>query len=169
MDDAKAVIGVEDGRLVVTGAEVQYVYLGAASILYIRIPESQYTMQFLGELQRHFADLRRVSRAPFGCLVLCGHQPLEFAPIHDEVMASHGWVRAESKVANAAEIPLDRVALTIWKDGSYQVWGGADANYAQADPDYLVSIGLGELQILAMSETAQVEDPGGAVATESNS
>lgn len=35
--------------------------------------------------------------------------------------------------------------LTVWKDGSFKVWGVMDGFYAQADPDFLVNIGVVEM------------------------
>ncbi len=32
--------------------------------------------------------------------------------------------------------------VTIWNDGSWQVWGGADSYMAQSDLDYVTSIDL---------------------------
>lgn len=37
------------------------------------------------------------------------------------------------------------LVVTIWKDGTWKVWGAMDAFYAQADEDYLVTISLREL------------------------
>lgn len=36
-------------------------------------------------------------------------------------------------------------AVTIWKDGTFKVWGVMDAFYAQADPDFFLNIGMAEL------------------------
>jgi len=39
----------------------------------------------------------------------------------------------------------NKIAVSIWKDGSWKVWGGMDAYYAQNDPDYLLTIGMGDM------------------------
>ena len=49
----------------------------------------------------------------------------------------------------------NRIALTVWKDGTHTVWGGMDAFYAQGDPDHLFSIGIGDLLEEAQKEAAQ--------------
>jgi hypothetical protein len=33
-------------------------------------------------------------------------------------------------------------AITVWKDGTWQLWSAGDAYYAQNDPDWLVTIPL---------------------------
>lgn len=35
-----------------------------------------------------------------------------------------------------------KMAITVWKDGSWKVWRAPDAYYAQDDPDHLVNIPL---------------------------
>ena len=35
--------------------------------------------------------------------------------------------------------------LTVWKDGCFKVWGAVDAEYAQADPDFFVNIGVEQI------------------------
>ena len=37
------------------------------------------------------------------------------------------------------------VVMTIWKDGSYKIWGAVDALYAKDDPDYFVTIPFGDI------------------------
>lgn len=34
-------------------------------------------------------------------------------------------------------------AITVWKDGTWQVWSVLDAYYAREDPDWLVEILVG--------------------------
>ena len=40
--------------------------------------------------------------------------------------------------------------VTVWKDGTYKVWGAMDAYYAQADPDFLMNVGV--VDVLAEME-----------------
>lgn len=37
------------------------------------------------------------------------------------------------------------LAITVWKDGTWQVWGALDAYYAQNDPNWLLTIPLKDL------------------------
>jgi len=37
------------------------------------------------------------------------------------------------------------LVLTVWKDGTWKVWGAMDAYYSRGDPNYLVTIPLKEL------------------------
>ena len=37
------------------------------------------------------------------------------------------------------------MAITVWKDGTWMVWGVLDAYYAQNDPEWLVTIPLKDL------------------------
>jgi hypothetical protein len=37
------------------------------------------------------------------------------------------------------------LVVTVWKDGTWKVWGAMDAYYAQSDEDYLVTIPLRDL------------------------
>lgn len=39
-------------------------------------------------------------------------------------------------------LPTGDQVVTVWKDGTWKVWGAMDAFYAQSDPDYLVTIAL---------------------------
>lgn len=36
-------------------------------------------------------------------------------------------------------------ALTVWSDGSYQLWGAMDAEYAKGDSNYLLTIPVSEI------------------------
>lgn len=36
-------------------------------------------------------------------------------------------------------------AITVWKDGTWKVWSVGDAEHAQNDPEWLVTIPLSEL------------------------
>lgn len=38
------------------------------------------------------------------------------------------------------------LVVTVWKDGTWKVWGAMDAFYAQSDPDYLVTIALKDMK-----------------------
>jgi hypothetical protein len=42
-------------------------------------------------------------------------------------------------------LPQNEQVVTVWKDGTWKVWGAMDAFYAQADPDYLVTIPAKEI------------------------
>ena len=37
------------------------------------------------------------------------------------------------------------LAITVWKDGTWVVWGELDAYYAQNDPEWLLTILLKDL------------------------
>ena len=37
------------------------------------------------------------------------------------------------------------MAVTVWRDGTWQVWGILDAYYVQSDPEWLVTILLKDL------------------------
>nr|WP_290224064.1 hypothetical protein [Trichocoleus desertorum] len=50
------------------------------------------------------------------------------------------------------ETVLKKVVLTVWKDGTFQVWGAMDATYAQGDPGWLINIGFEELNSLLAQE-----------------
>lgn len=41
--------------------------------------------------------------------------------------------------------------ITFWRDGSYRIWGGMDAEYSKTDPDYLTTIPLTEEEIKSLS------------------
>ncbi len=45
----------------------------------------------------------------------------------------------------ASILPTNEQVVTIWKDGTWKVWGAMDAFYAQSDDDYLLTIALKEL------------------------
>lgn len=45
----------------------------------------------------------------------------------------------------ASILPQNEQVVTVWKDGTWKVWGAMDAFYAQSDPDYLVTIPLKDL------------------------
>lgn len=49
-------------------------------------------------------------------------------------------------------LDLGKHAVTIWKDGSYKIWGAMDAHYAQSDPDYLATIGVAEMVAGAVAD-----------------
>jgi len=49
--------------------------------------------------------------------------------------------------------------ITIWKDGTWKAWGGVDAHYAQADPNYLLTIPMKDI-VSAMSRPDGVPAPG---------
>lgn len=44
----------------------------------------------------------------------------------------------------ASILPTNEQVVTVWKDGTWKVWGAMDAFYAQSDDDYLVTIALKE-------------------------
>jgi hypothetical protein len=59
------------------------------------------------------------------------------------------------------------MAITIWKNGEYRVWGGMDAFYAQADPDFLVNIALSDIEADAAKERADATARGALTTAES--
>lgn len=46
----------------------------------------------------------------------------------------------------ASILPQNEQVVTVWKDGTWKVWGAMDAFYAQTDPDYLVTIAIKEIK-----------------------
>jgi hypothetical protein len=36
-------------------------------------------------------------------------------------------------------------AITVWRDGTWKVWGCIDAQYAETDPDWLSTIPLSKV------------------------
>ena len=36
------------------------------------------------------------------------------------------------------------LAVTVWQDGGFRIWGNLDAHYAEADPDWLCTVPLRE-------------------------
>jgi hypothetical protein len=50
------------------------------------------------------------------------------------------------------EADLKKTVLTVWKDGTYQVWDAVDALYAEPDPNRLLIIGFEELNDLLQKQ-----------------
>jgi hypothetical protein len=46
---------------------------------------------------------------------------------------------------------LKKFAVTVWKDGTYRVWGAMDAYYARNDPDWLAEFGVSEIVEAALA------------------
>jgi hypothetical protein len=44
-----------------------------------------------------------------------------------------------------AEIDPEKLAVTVWKDGTWKAWGAMDAFYARADDNWLVDFSLAEI------------------------
>jgi hypothetical protein len=49
---------------------------------------------------------------------------------------------------------MQQQVITVWKDGTWKVWGAMDTFYAQSDPDYLTTITLDEIDTAAKEDTA---------------
>jgi hypothetical protein len=58
------------------------------------------------------------------------------------------------------------MAITIWKDDTWKIWGGMDAFYAQSDPDFLLNIGLDEINQAADREHADAKSRGALATSE---
>jgi len=61
-------------------------------------------------------------------------------------------IMREAYYAAWEEKNTNQLAITVWRDGTYQVWGGMDAYYAQSDEDFLTNIGVGDLEKIIANE-----------------
>ena len=49
-----------------------------------------------------------------------------------------------------------KLAVTVWKDGGWKVWGTVDAMYARDDPDWLCDFGVADVLASAERESADI-------------